>query len=462
MELNNVPDEVLYQIFDYLDVYELKPASLVCRRWAELTFSGRRMKRVCLEHRISDFDFFSNTKRNYLNIKVNALYSQVDQFESLVRLLRTLKSNIRMLDLKCDVTSEQLRLLLLEAPKLEYLKIKSNCKTNGPFTVLPDDHFNIICRSMPSLQSLNMRCTCDFELKVWKHLSGQLKLAHVLLFCEEYIEPFLELTFPLLEDLSLRFGSIEELVSGRSHEFFKRHPLLRELSIRDLIPLQCFESITRHCPELTYLHLLVKDPEEDFLESLAQLTKLKHLSLEGKVARKKFHGGPKSLELVELDLKNPELLLESLFAPQLKYLKINNAHLVHLMFICDNFSYLQHLEVNVKDVIGADDSVRLNNLTHLLDLKLRGPTNIDYIHHENVRCLTISRGEVTSIHFQMITHTFPALQRLILEKCSVSLAYGEFLYKVMPHCRVDYRKRRFYPIENSYRYIQLNKMCSTQ
>ncbi|XP_058129985.1 uncharacterized protein LOC131272313 isoform X2 [Anopheles coustani] len=45
-EISDLPIEILEKILDYLTVADLKNASLVCRQWSHLAFSGRRMDHV--------------------------------------------------------------------------------------------------------------------------------------------------------------------------------------------------------------------------------------------------------------------------------------------------------------------------------------------------------------------------------------------------------------------------------
>ncbi|XP_058053571.1 uncharacterized protein LOC131205478 [Anopheles bellator] len=185
---------------------------------------------------------------------------------------------------------------------------------------------------------------------------------------------------------------------------------------------------------------------------MANRPELKQLSSHGKVDRKILRGAIRSLEFVELNVKRPGVLLENLFevAPRLNWLKLNHGNHDHfeLQFICEKFSYLQHLEVNVKDMIAADNSVRFDRLAHLQELKLLGLSNIRYIHRNNVRCLTMLNSTVKGDELKQIPEKFPALKRLILEKRSVSLAGVERLHKLMPSCRIDYGNNRFYPVDD--------------
>ncbi|XP_058067103.1 uncharacterized protein LOC131216589 [Anopheles bellator] len=486
MNLNDLPDEVLCTIFDHLDLYELKLASSVCRRWSHLTFSGRRMDRVWLVIRHSNCDFLCNTKREYRNVRLTRFFMRTDHLESALPLLLTLMLHVRMLDLQCDVTTEQSRLILLEAPELQHLSMQfdlrlvltGNCKMNGPFPVLPKLKSLVLVGSQfyffpsklntPNLQCLNMSCSTDLELEAWKYFSGQLKLVRVDVLNGDFLQPLLKLTFPLLEDLSVKsvFDSVQVLMSSSVADgFFRRHPFLRRLSIitSPFIPVAWVESISQHCPELTYLNLFLESPNEGLLESLVHLKKFKHLSLEGEVYRKILRGVMTSLETVRLRMSYPEVLLKNLFevVPQLSCLQITyRISCDELQFICERFSCLRRLEL----VFGyqfleepvADDFVRFDKLLHLQELKLSGKIKIRSIHPNNVRSLTLYSPssiftystDITNDDLYEIPEKFSLVKRLILENCSVSLDAVERLHKLMPSCRIDYEDERFYPIDD--------------
>ncbi|XP_052871270.1 uncharacterized protein LOC128276853 [Anopheles cruzii] len=167
-----------------------------------------------------------------------------------------------------------------------------------------------------------------------------------------------------------------------------------------------------------------------------------------------FQRAIKSLELVELDATSPGVLLENLLevAPRLNCLKVIQGQHDHLelQFICEKFSYLQHLEVDVRKVTAADNFVRFDGLAHLQELKLWGLIGINYIHPNNVRCLTISYGFLTDDDLIKIPEKFPLLKRLILDICyQVSRPGIERLHKLIPSCRIDCYEQRFYPVDNS-------------
>ncbi|XP_052860868.1 uncharacterized protein LOC128267943 [Anopheles cruzii] len=424
------------------------------------------MNRVMLKMYYSKSDFLFKTKRHYRNIRQRG--GKDDQFEGLVRLLNTPKPNVLMLDLQCTLTSEQIRLLLLKTPELQQVSFSSiahNGETNGPFPVLAklkslgldnsiSDQIDFFRTSMPNLQSLHMFCETGFELETWKRLSGQLKLVHVHNFNTNYVYSFLEITFPLLEDLAM--GLYSHIYEG-SRDFFQRHPFLRKLSLCGTIPLEWVTSFSRHCPELSHLDLFLEEPEDGYLQSLVQLTKLTHLSLEGEVHGEIFRGAIKSLEFVELNVKYPRFLYEDLprVAPRLNglKLKIADCEFYVIELICKWFSRLQHLEVEMGFVPEMEDYERCERLVDLEEHELWRNCGFHYTQHSNVRCLTMLGCSLTDADLNEIPEMFPSLKRLTIARGlsldPVSDSAFERMHKLMPSCRIDYDDERFYPIGDS-------------
>ncbi|XP_052871510.1 uncharacterized protein LOC128277100 [Anopheles cruzii] len=373
-----------------------------------------------------------------------------------------------MLNLQSTLTSEQIRLLLLKTPELQQVSfnfIARNCETNGPFPVLAklkslgldnsiSDQIDFFRTSMPNLQSLHMCCETDFELETWKRLSGQLKLVHVHNFNTDYVYSFLEITFPLLEDLAMGLYSY---IDEGSRDFFQRHPFLRKLSFRITIPLEWVTSFSRHCPELSYLHLLLEEPEKGYLQSLVQLTKLTHLSLEGEVRDNTFRRAIKSLEFVELNVKYPSFVLDDLprVAPRLNglKLKIADCEFYVIEFICRSFPRLQHLEVEMGFVAEMQDYRRCERLVVFAEYELRRNCGFHYRQHSNVRCLTMLGCSLTDADLNEIPEMFPSLKRLTIARGlsldPVSDSAFERMHKLMPSCRIDYHGKRFYPVGDS-------------
>ncbi|XP_052861016.1 uncharacterized protein LOC128268054 [Anopheles cruzii] len=443
------------------------------------------MNRVWLVQPDGGWELVLNTRRSYRNIYHKNVLRIEGPFERLSWFLQTLKFPVRRLKIDYRITFEELRLILLEVPELQYLSIESyidfNCKTNEPLPVLTklkclelglfqSNLFDCFRMNVANLQSLYMSCETDGELETWRHLSGQLKLVHV--FFSTYSSQFLELTFPHLEDFTIEevvYGTTEEeeIDLSRGNDFFRRHSLLRRLSVPVPISVEWIRSITSHCPELTYLSLVLKNPEEGTLESLVQLTKLRHLSFPYRsmskyntrlntrqytqLDEKLFRGTFKSLESVELQMHPTRILLENLFetAPQLKYLKIMpRSHYnlqLDIQFICEKFSCLRRLELNMYKKTAADNSVRIDRLDHLEELKIRNVESISFIHRNNVRCLTLSGPKMNYKDLDQIPEKFPLLKRLILDSFGVSLANVKRLHKLMPSCRIDFGSHRFYP-----------------
>ncbi|XP_058067314.1 uncharacterized protein LOC131216758 [Anopheles bellator] len=494
MNLNDLPEEVLCQIFDKLDLCELKLASLVCRRWAELTFSGQRMNRVWLVQPEGGWKLVLNTRRSYRNI-LQRIWPTDSRFESLAQLLRILKPHVRMLDMRCSITFQQLRCVLQEVPELQrfeasVLSSRFNVPaltTNEPFPVLTKlkclkvhllegNHFDFFRMNVPNLHSLTMRCGTDLELKAWRYMSGQLKLVFIYVSNSTYCSQFLELTFPHLEDFTMEetnFMRSEEITSMRGYDFFRRHSLLLRLSVSVRIPAAWIRSISSYCSELTYLSLTLDNLEEGILESLVQLTKLRHLSLRAmefiyldrrhysEQETKLFRGTLKSLESVKLTIHPIRVFLEYLFeaAPQLKCLEIgfhnfcDDLQALDCQFICEKFSCLRRLVLDVKfvppDAYPHDHSVRIDLPEHLQELQMRCGFCFRYMHGKNVRWLRIVALYMFTDHdLNEIPEKFPLLKRLIIVNChTLSMAGVERLHELMPSCRIDFDSHRFYPYQ---------------
>ncbi|XP_058053352.1 uncharacterized protein LOC131205314 [Anopheles bellator] len=369
-------------------------------------------------------------------------------------------------------TWKHLVLILLEFPALQDLRIdcffRKYRKQIVPFRVFPElkswnrrQRFSFFRTNIPNLQCLKMECSTEFELDAWKYFSGQLKLVHVYGLDRSYLHPFLELTFPRLEDLAIKifeFSIKVDMDFRKSKDFFGRHPSIRRLSFGNLFSVKCVQIISHHCAELAHLCLTLDIADDGNLESLVQLSKLKHLSLEGKVERKVLRGPMKSLESVALDVPHPQILLDNLFevVPRLSCLKITTTiNYDELEFICEKFSWLRHLELCFCNQQVAEDSVRFDRLEHLQELKLSHYFEIPFLrscHRNNVRSLTIYRWrellKTKEDDLCLVPERFPLLKRLMFlnNDNSMSLAAVERLHKLMPSCRIDYGDHHFYPI----------------
>ncbi|XP_052871365.1 uncharacterized protein LOC128276945 [Anopheles cruzii] len=148
------------------------------------------------------------------------------------------------------------------------------------------------------------------------------------------------------------------------------------------------------------------------------------------------------------------VLLENLFetVPQLSCLDIELIYndsisiAFDFEFICEKFSCLRRLELDVRKQTLADNSVRIDRLEHLEELKIRNAKSISFIHRNNVRCLTIMFRVLRKRDLDEIPKKFPRLNRLTIN-CGYSVFASCFirLHKLMPSCRIDYDSHRFYP-----------------
>ncbi|XP_058065606.1 uncharacterized protein LOC131215236, partial [Anopheles bellator] len=261
-------DEVLSLIFDHLDVLDLKSASLVCRRWAKVTFAGRRMKRLCLKvdaearDRTVAQDFSEvllKSTRNYRHVVFARNGTWCPTY--FLQLLRKLTGSIQTLQVfpEWSLSLHDLKLLLLEVPYLQRLSLRSELR-HGYFVdvgrkpgqgewlpvlkklkhlQLARDSGWLRCDAFsvrtiaPHLERLVMDCHSEHALDVYRHFSGQLKSVEVVFVQSDYFTRFSEVPFPCLEELdcycderTLPFtdnGTVESACS-----FFRRLSKLRQ------------------------------------------------------------------------------------------------------------------------------------------------------------------------------------------------------------------------------------------
>ncbi|XP_058066875.1 uncharacterized protein LOC131216408 [Anopheles bellator] len=223
MMLSDLPDEVLCCLFDCLDVADMRRAALVCRRWSELVFSGRRMDRVLLRPKPDECSVLMRSERNYRHIYLKFIDCTAPVFAEGMpeKILQKFGLSITSLRIESGrrATRAMLRKLLLEVPNLQELSIDmdlpySDTETTESFPVLSKlkylnlhpvenmplfrDTLNLPTNS-PRLEHLNLNNEGAAFSNVLEYFSPQLKVVTVYNATEQL---FL-LNFPQLRELNL-------------------------------------------------------------------------------------------------------------------------------------------------------------------------------------------------------------------------------------------------------------------
>ncbi|XP_058067176.1 uncharacterized protein LOC131216644 [Anopheles bellator] len=480
--MSDLPDELWCTIFDYLDLVTLKDASLVCRRWADLTFSGKRMNRVAL-----DGCFFPESNRNYRHVRL--AYSLKTRFDDWCQVVRKYSPSIVTLEIEmCSfITSLELQTLLAHLPSLYHLTIRNGFKecTESiiPYELLPtlkylsfdknqDSSAAVrLCMAAPNLECLHMNCTAARELDVYRHFSGQLKLVYVAFLTPNFYNPFMELNFPCLEELSIYEMLDEpEYDLETSQEFFRRHTSLRRLSIKShFIPNSLIQIITGYCDQLTHLSLNFRIPTRDggTFGSLSQLTGLKYLKLEGYLESDIFQGcnamhSLETIEVGEFHLFFPVELLHKLYtvAPRLTCLKYEPNWLpdttdndLVLRYIFSSFPKLTRLTLSEYPGMWREldylkfERYYIDKLRKLREFEVRCWSTktckiYKYFPRNNVRYLEIIGHDPLFYKHKVLPLHHNKLQRLILVPCdrNDSESSFEWVHRLLPKTRIYVRR----------------------
>ncbi|XP_058065604.1 uncharacterized protein LOC131215233 [Anopheles bellator] len=493
----DLPDEILGIVFDNLDVYELKTISLVCKRWCKVVFCGSRMDKVCITVRCDINDQYYK-----LLLKTTRIYRHIDLspgsermvFDDFIQFLRKSKNSVHSLKIcpTFHVTLNQLRLIVLEVPNLQQLSIH----TIAPYanfeqmnerhesfpslpklthlcigkesSVLPFDEFSVRTIAF-HLKCLDMHCDSQDQLKVFRHFSGQLKFVRVVFATKDFFDRFFELIFPDLNELEILDNCYEKKPDG---EFFRSLTSLRRLTLRCHLSKRTIQIITSCCHELTFLHIHTQMLEEKWLTSLAELTKLQAVKLEGWFPKETFYGCKSITSLESLHLLDGVYMFRYIpkdlnffndiltVAPQLSLLEIgcplSDDSL--LLFICDKFKHLRCLKLRFRFGITTEGLIRIDQLPLLQELQL-GPWDVSVdsrnvfvrIPSNNVQRLSLVEStDLTDDDLLMIPEIFPKLQNLCVARCrSISEAVVARLRTLRLTCRIDMNGKRFYPDHQS-------------
>ncbi|XP_058124575.1 uncharacterized protein LOC131266195 [Anopheles coustani] len=123
MEISDLPIEILEIILDYLTVADLKNASLVCRQWSHLAFSGRRMDHIRFVVQIQNQENkpLREGQRQYRHIGLGCGSADENIHIKFIQAIKGFKKNVTSLGVRGEVELSQIQHILLEVPNLKAL-----------------------------------------------------------------------------------------------------------------------------------------------------------------------------------------------------------------------------------------------------------------------------------------------------------------------------------------------------
>ncbi|XP_052860516.1 uncharacterized protein LOC128267668 [Anopheles cruzii] len=462
--INDLPNKLLEIIFDHLGVVDLKNASMVCRRWSDLAFLGRRMDRVMLVPQFPWDKALLQSNRKYCHLELR-------ETEKCSAYLKELFQTFSVSSLRLkhgNLSHSVLRSILLDVPNLQHLTIDNipgqMNKMVEPLPIMRKlehlENHSINSDSAlpwytiaPSLQGLKMCCDYEDQLEQWRLFSGQLKQVYASFgFQQNLLDRFCDMTFPLLEELSIKSalfeGSFGAENSFQRHEFFRRNASLRRLRLDGIyLDKTLVQDITNYNKKLMTLEIIGEhnldreyedNGEQGSLDSLAQLTELKHLRLQNLPTcifrEREALTSLQSLYMNEITFGYDGLLgfLRDLFeiAPQLKCLEVGSVVMAEnaAQYICNNFKKLTRLHLTYSEKVTRDGLSGIDRLPFLWYLELR----FFAVHTLFISIIPLKKVRYLTLHLKYLYNEdellrlpeiFPQLDRLNL------INSGKFLHE---------------------------------
>ncbi|XP_040166648.1 uncharacterized protein LOC120902172 [Anopheles arabiensis] len=316
--LTELPPELIYSIFEYLDLWSLKAVSLTCHRLGEMfsDYCARRLvlsirdKRTCfiahpslrvIAKKVEEATILlESTKRRYRRVHLDVQYDpktgSIDHMQAVLDKILAVRLMQDLVELKLELSSVsenmavQLTHTVTKMDSLKELVIREG-KSNNPSAVC---QLYVVNRSLhkltlvyiwpgtincPNLRSLEVVAKIDVETILGKQyaLHGNEEPYWKLKHLKEFV-----IHSQFVEHETVSGNSRKQTVAYRSM-FYRHLTQLKKLHIFFFtLPDEVLQAIGESCVQLENLsvaHLLSSNPE--LLRSLSNLVNLRQLVLSG-------------------------------------------------------------------------------------------------------------------------------------------------------------------------------------
>ncbi|XP_035788351.1 uncharacterized protein LOC118464799 isoform X1 [Anopheles albimanus] len=305
-----LPEEVLSEIFKWLDVKSVKSASLVCRQWNQIIFSNHNIQRFCL---VPDTNILNAIIRDILGENWHAYskwshrkrkhFRRTVQREEIQRIVQSQRC-YRSLSWRRNKDNVELYLLKSLHPwKTQHLHTLTvdiaYCECIKEMLKL----FNSVIRRLPQLHSLALlgEQTSEQEEKPWVELHSKtvrnlvLTTALPAVFEMPALQTLttahptihqIAYNFPLenLKELTFKnpLNSLEHFGFEPDIDVYRRMANLETLRYNDDIKEEEFLAVCLNCTMLKELAIMCKLPisQQKVFNHLTKLTNLRRLSLQ--------------------------------------------------------------------------------------------------------------------------------------------------------------------------------------
>ncbi|XP_058835901.1 uncharacterized protein LOC131692711 isoform X1 [Topomyia yanbarensis] len=392
-----LPNEILENIFQYLNLKERKRLSSVCCRWDEVLFSDQYLHRhvVFNIEGCRLLDVKKPVKRYYQALSLKIEDQFYNEMLKNLRLLNTVSPNPTYLRLENWSSDNRLgwifENIFCNLEHIEELHLTGNCRTEkGSFCAFLNNlnvlminayHIQYFRLSAPNLTELFLYIRSEDHLDLLSQFTDQLtKLSVVFDSKDGYY--FFNLNFPKLTELVIdrHMKGMIKSEQNISIAFFKRLKQLKKLHF-----------------SIKFIDSYVM---QEIYSSISNLTELKLQVCEGTI---ELSNVSKLIKLEKLAVSAEKVNLLSTKLPKLKQLRLGSAEI-------NNGTFVYGLEN-----LMLQDSLRILDLHNVKFfpevLKLTPVYNVRMIHISHYKRLQEN-------HLQILVKKFPALCRLKIVKCS--------------------------------------------
>ncbi|XP_058456460.1 uncharacterized protein LOC131433870 [Malaya genurostris] len=294
--IEDLPDEMLVEIFSFLEFEDCLAATTVCRLWSGLALRWNEL-RVDLEYNVENKSFRTllASSRPYRHFSFDCSCPCVDWDEP-AQILAKFSSTIEILEISTNNSNKEFPEFLAKmttlCTNLKRLAIEWNeSEPSGleisfqPLNDLSDLYLSLCDESLleidfrkvtPNITNLHLRTDLNFKRahQILQHFSPRLKELKVSFYDEDRFKTVCEMNFPLLKKLHFLHCS-----SGQDHDwslnlfskFFRRCANLEDVTLRICTNMKVLESIAQFCCNLQSLCFDIPELPEDFFRCLSEM-----------------------------------------------------------------------------------------------------------------------------------------------------------------------------------------------
>ncbi|XP_058458811.1 uncharacterized protein LOC131435190 [Malaya genurostris] len=460
--INNLPEELIEHIFDYLNIQDTKKAKVVCTLWYKILHGIRFLRKCKLSlGRMFDDDlgeWEKNIIRSYRNISIMQCDDQENRLAELLfesewdleslELFSSFEScrmvfgnrlpqivNLRELSLmfeECHNTEPNSNTWELRHDRIEKLRLKNPCVS------LP------LKPILPNLTSLQLQSNCRAAYQIIESYCRQLQYLQVSFDNAEVMDDMVSLNFPALEhldaqlfqyddkEMQLRYARTRNKLveEEKDEQFVKSMVKLKNLELgSNLMLFRMGTWLSKYANQLVELSLVYLQIDQEQIEVVETMS-IKILKIAYCRILTQFQTLPKvnfpSLTRLILIGNTSDIVFDKGLS-ELKSLKLSigsqsNHKVLHK--ICNNLLNLEHLEIMLQRKLVNTSLRYLGKLTKLKSLAFYNykPNAILWKHCPvvpSLRRITIHESFLKIPTIQHLAKPFPGLSELFLEWCYI-------------------------------------------